>query len=711
MITGTPTRTLHHDVISLVHWVELSKSGWQDELAERSILAALWLRQKPAPIQQIKTDISKKLNYSIRQSELVKRVQELEKVGDVIGLPDGRYKLSLEASGRIRKQVESFESIEKSVQKKFSIGLKLICSDADSSAVWRSFIDTFLVPLVDNEGAKAYDLLVGKSRTKFANMASYLDVFLRGLPVSCREKTAAFVRDFLYSVDEETSRFFLSYLDAYFLLSVSGLPAKAINNITELSNNRLDFMVFVDTNFVYSILGLHDNPSNEAANDLIDLSKSISNDVKLEFYIWPSTLAETQQSLAYHKKRLESAYYPPNVAQAAATSVEISGVYKTFFEQVSKSGHKMNAADYFAPYEDGLVQILMGKGVSVFSENRKRVSYDVEDDIDAQLKYEREKYFEKAKSERQITHDVTLWHFVQDQREGNLINSPLEAKYWIVTLDYRLINFDKFKVNKDNLLSLCIHPSQLIQVLRFFVPRSSQFEKTLLGVVKSPTLSKEFDTEAERISMRIAQILARYEKIDDIPVDTLKRVLADSALRQCLTAPVSEEEETEAVDSALAKQITEQNSIIKQQAVRINELERRANEFDKLASQYVEEEKSHELINSQIEKEKNLAQTRVSKLESEVKILRAKESRRKSLSRLLLGFFIAIGGIGGILILPQYWPWLDQHPSLRGLQFSIFIIIFAFCWGIADSDKERRQLAIIPLLIGAVLVIGQILGR
>ena len=125
----------------------------------------------------------------------------------------------------------------------------------------------------------------------------------------------------------------------------------------------------------------------------------------------------------------------------------------------------MTPKEYFSPYIDNLLTIAREIGVEIFNEDTSALSMrqDVIDDINEQTNYETEKYGENAKSYKPLEHDIILWHFLKDKRSIKL-ESPLDAKYWIVTIDFRFLGFDEYKRKQGEFnLPLCLHPTTLLQ--------------------------------------------------------------------------------------------------------------------------------------------------------------------------------------------------------------------------------------------------------
>jgi hypothetical protein len=473
-------RELPPQVISLIHYVELSQSGWWEETIDRCVMGILWLIKLPSPVGKIRKEIESNLGLELKATEINDSLSRLVQKDKVNNLGDGRYKLTLSSENDLSRQVENSQKIEENVKLKFKQKIEAISPKIDSEKLWGVFIKKLLIPLVTDSGARIYQFLFSKTgkENQFVNLT---EEFLEELPEKDRDELSKCISEFIDPNDPEVTKFIFSYLDAYFVVSSSGLSPKVTNKLSSLRDEPAEFIIYVDTNFIYSILGLHDNPSNEAAKDLMELAHSVSNSIHIKFAVNPLTLEETKQSLKAKRITLGSIPFPSNLAEAATKS-NVTGLYKTFFQQVSAAGTSLTSNDFFSVYENNLIRILQDNGIEVLDDEKidKYKSYpDVISDVRNQVYFEETKYKERAKSEAKITNDVILWHYTKDLRPKTAF-LPIDAKYWIVTVDYRLLLFDRFKTDKLLIPPICMLPAQLIQVLRFFSPRSVDFEKIML---------------------------------------------------------------------------------------------------------------------------------------------------------------------------------------------------------------------------------------
>jgi hypothetical protein len=74
------------------------------------------------------------------------------------------------------------------------------------------------------------------------------------------------------------------------------------------------------------------------------------------------------------------------------------------------------------------------------------------------------------------------------------VESPTEAKYWVVTVDYRFLGFDEYKrQNTTASIPIVVHPTTLIQLLQLWVPRTQEFEEAIVRSLRFAFLFHEFD--------------------------------------------------------------------------------------------------------------------------------------------------------------------------------------------------------------------------
>jgi hypothetical protein len=461
----------------------------------------------------------------------------------LVALDDDKYRIPDSQRVLFEQEIEAAEKAGSDAREFFCGLARVLCPGLDAHSVWSTLQSEFLTPLIKEIGANAYHLITGEGLRVDQNLVKhFLKRFESGYHLSLKE----LVTKFLDPKREEVRAHISRMLHARFCVEAGGLPESAIQKLSATVSKQAKFRVFVDTNFLFSLLELHENPSNAAARELLDLITQLKSNPKVQLFIVPRTIEEAKTSIASAKHRLSGIPAGRNFTQAAL-SVGVSGMAERFLSERLRRGGKLTAEDWFDPYLTDFVAIARGKGVEFFNESLD--SYAIRQDVIDDILYvqESEKRLDESrrKSYQKVAHDMILWHFVSDQRPA-YIESPIDSRDWILTVDYRLIGFDQYKQKKSGPKTpLCLHPTSLIQLLQFWVPRTKEFEEAMLGSMRLPFLFQEFDAEGERTSLRILKGLGRFEGRDDISAQTITSVILNDGLRARLQSKKTEDGEAE----------------------------------------------------------------------------------------------------------------------------------------------------------------------
>lgn len=536
-------------ILNLVQHVELTKVGWWNDVVQRLIIASIWMDKKSDSMTAAELIESIFSHFELRlESKLGIAVDKLIITGELIKLPNGSVKLSESSAKLLLSEIRDAEVIVSNAKKVFvnTPEFEGLTSE-EKDRVWISFNDFFIKPFIKTSGANIYDLVNGTS----PNIdQSLLEDFLENFPTEQRECLSNSVRRFVTSKDLDVRSYILRFLNAYFCIEASGLDKLTLESLVKPK----DFILFIDTNFLFSILELHDNPSNAAAIGLINLIENLNGNIGIKLFVSNQTLQETRSVLINTIDDLNGTRITPNMADAANRFV--SGLKRKFFTEVNNSKTSLSPKDFFQPYIDNLKLFLEKKGIEVFNEDTSFLNtrQDVIDDIVEQTKYEEQNRGDRAKGYKALEHDVVLWHFVKDKRKVG-IDSPFDAGYWVVTIDYRFLGFDDYKQSTGlNSVPICIHPATLVQLLRFWIPRSQLLEDTLYSSLWLPFIFRDLDPQSENVTISIIKALSRFENVGDLPKDTIVALLVNEALRHEIRSEHDVNEQIELVREALIDQ-------------------------------------------------------------------------------------------------------------------------------------------------------------
>lgn len=568
--------TLPPELISLVHHVELNKAGWWDKAIQRLILATIWLLGGNATLDDILEQLSRNFQISLDIGKAKTQIQTLCSSGELVPLPGGRLKISESALANFENDLEETNAIMRMTKDTFIRLMNQHCPSLDPAETWNKFSEHFLLPLVRDMGANTYQLISGSGISLDTRR---LETFLRDYPVDIHTPFRTAVTSFLDPKNSPVRSYVLRCLNAYFFVQAGNLTGDTLEALTKLVKLKPSFTVFLDTNFVFSILGLHENPSDEAVLSLTSLITELSGKVAVNLYLLPPTVDEVKRVMGSAERNLRGLRLTPNLAEAAL-ELHQTGITKKFIQESKNARQPISAEDYFGPYLKNLIQILRSKGIEFFNQkiDHYRTDQEVIDDLMARLEFEKNRYKHAAKGYEELEHDMVLWHFVRDKRPTR-VESPVEAQYWIVTVDYRFLGFDAFKRrDPGNNIPICIHPTVLIQMLQFWIPRTAQFEEAMLSSMRLPFFFQEFDLSAEKVTIRILEALGRYENIADLPKETVTAILLNDALRQKLLAEPNVEKQVQFVREAL---IVEHHKTTQKLKEREEEAERLIREVDR----------------------------------------------------------------------------------------------------------------------------------
>lgn len=566
-------RVLSHDVVALVHHVELTAAGWRERLSEQLLLASLADAEKPRDVETLTRDISKELGRTLSAAALTAACQRLIGRGLVIRAADQGISLTQTGEADIRARRQESNALESYARETFLALASQTCPSLAEEALWDQFFVGCLEPTVAELGARTYQLMAGSTEDlgNVRSMAAFLDRF----PEEERAGLKALFDRFLDPSDHNIRNYVLQQLNAHFLSLASSLTDVALTSLSGRLNRARQLRIFLDTNFLFSVLDLHYNPANDAARELVSLLKKLHGKLDYTLYVYPLTVDEVKRTLIGYESSLTGAYLTPKLGRAAlTTSAGVSGLLLRYLRAVSESKGRITAHDFLAPYLTDPVSVLRSKGVELYNSNIEGLttSQPVIDDIVDQQQFEAQRYPDRKKPYEALVHDIALWHLVDGRRASGL-QSALDAVYWVVTIDYRFLGFDAHKAKaRPGTLPICIHPAVLLQMLQLWLPRDEHTDKALFQGIRS-LLPQVFDSHAEEATVRILTSLARYENIDDLDENTIAQILMNQALGDRIRMVDDVRQQVELVREAIVTQFAEAKAQLLQEQKRRDELE------------------------------------------------------------------------------------------------------------------------------------------
>lgn len=622
---------LSRETVSLLQHIELNKAGWWDKTIHRLVIAVVWIMNEPPNIEDIQWELKTTFKLSLSLSKLNSVLSSLKTQKMVIRLPSDTYRIAPEQRVLFEQDIATSEEVEIKAKETFFKLIAKVSEKLESDEVWNIFEHDFLAPLIKQVGANAYRLVAGE---KMSIDESLADKFLTSFPPEFHTKLRTLVASFIDPKNKEVCAHISRMLHARFCVEASGLPEGVLEKLNSSIGKQIHFRMFVDTNFLFSLLELHENPSNDSAKELLDLISQLKGKPHIELVISPATIEEAKSSIAYTMAQLDGLPAGHNFSQAALQA-KFSGMAIRFLTERIRRNGMLTPKDWFQPYLNNFLTIARNKDIEIFNEKLDRYStrQDVVDDILVVREYEKKRPEYMRKSYQKIEHDIVLWHLVNDKRPA-YIESPLDVKDWILTVDFRFIGFDEHKQKlSQSKVPICIHPTAFIQFLQFWVPRTKEFEEAMLGSLRLPFLFQEFDAEGEKTSLKILKGIGLFADSEELSQDTITHVMFNDALRSRLKTEQADETEIALIRDALVEEMKHLAEDEAQKAENLKkEILKRNSELSTLYEQKDEAERRNAQTKKEKEEAESLANQELAKQADEIAAMKAQLLKTEALA-------------------------------------------------------------------------------
>ncbi len=614
---------------------------------ERLILACVYT-SGPSGQDEICEAVRASSGVKVTSERLTRSIASLLDNGTLVQL-DGSIRVSEAVRTDLSLHEERTLVSETRVREKFAKLAETYELGSDADELWGNLETQIILPIVRHFGARLYALLTSGNDDARNDLATHVGDYIE----QTNEQLRKFYYDFMDPYDDDIRSFVLRRLNAQYIVDAAALSEEALDKLARQDALPSKVRILLDTNFLFSVMGLHDNPGNEEANKLLQLIEQVSSRVTLQLYVLPITIDEARRVLRNIIFKLTQFRGQPNLAEAAQLTHSL-GLADRYFEAARRSASRISAEDFFGPYESDLLSVLRNKSVELYNVNldQLRTDQQVIDDIHDQADFQQLYRPRGEKPYETNLHDMVLWHFAHRERRSTL-TSPLEATIWVVTLDYSLLSFDRFKRKADRMRPpICLEPVAIIQLFQFWVPSSTELDEALVGSIRQPLLLLDFDIESEQITLRILDQLSRFDGAEDLPPDVAVEILTNQALRDRIatTRPEDARDET-VVGQQLLAMIKEMRSQRDQAKSAARDHEERGRSVQEDAKRDLELERS---LRTQSESQISILQTRISELERlEAHSLRKAESQHIAW-RVMLSSVVALATLAGTRITLEF---------------------------------------------------------
>ena len=153
------SRRLPPELLSLVHHIELHRSGWWDDALQQLILYVLWLNDGFMSVDNIHGALIDAFTISVDMTRLCVQVEALEENNKIVKASTATYKITEQQKEVLQLDAQTADSVEKRIQQKFIDQVESVCPGIDPRECWLEFNQRCLIPLVMEMGARTYRFL------------------------------------------------------------------------------------------------------------------------------------------------------------------------------------------------------------------------------------------------------------------------------------------------------------------------------------------------------------------------------------------------------------------------------------------------------------------------------------------------------------------------------------------------------------------------
>jgi hypothetical protein len=491
--------------------------------------------------------------------------------------------------------------------------------------------------------------------------------------------------------DADRTKFIVQLADgAFSYYSLSAPPEVA----QQLQAKLKELTLFLDTNFLFGLLGLHVNPLDAVSEELISVITKNKLPFKLRYH--EATLVEMRRTIIGITADLKGRHWPQALSRAAVRSPYVSSIERKFHEK--NAVETLDPEAFFQPYEHPDV-LLKDRDILIFRQPADRLPERNE------LIHQYDEFLKtrhKEKPYEAIDHDMTVLDSVRHQRSK--ARSTLDAKALMITCDTILSRFDWQELRTNAEMACTVLPNQFLQLLRPFVSASPEFDKSFaesFAIAEFRTISS-----SARASSKLLSLLSTYQ---DIKEETAAALLANELLLDKLKKSKDDRQFKEFVDAAL---VAENSTLLEEMIAFKKEAEKeRAQRQEREAEKKRVEEERDELLLDKEDTERKLVsvsqeletsqsesadafktmQESVEEAQRRASVYQTKFDSLLSAGSILVALLLAASFIVGAeyLIHVFDWQWLLTHPNSYALRAAFYLASTSFLLGLLKRSWRK----------------------
>lgn len=723
----------------LCHLVVLSETKKIEAVADSLVLSVIEIDPTHPATDQAKIEEALRAYFYVNfeSKDLQASISRLLQSGAIIKNPTtGNLTLSPGSRTAYLKRIADAATLEQTIRDQWIMSVQElfpVWNDKVSAELW-AMLRSYLAKLFRRHGAQTALIVSGHDFQDAELEKTAGSLVMETITEECKLVGQAPAREALYrffkNQTPERARYVSQLLDGTFSFYALFTDDET-QNYLKRSIPRIT--IFLDTNFLFGVLNLHNNPQNEVSVELLTLVRD--QKLPFDFYYHEDSLQEMQETIAATQKRLSQVSWSSGLSRAALATrrFELTGLELKYHE--ANAQHQVDPVTYFLKYRH-VEKLINEKGIKIYrrpnGSRTETLDEETGDLISAYARFLQDRWpSHRPKPFSVIKHDIVVWKAAKALRRPGA--TGLDVGALLLSADQRLFAFDWGKLSGSDHLGVVVMPSQLLQLVRPFVPRTPDFDKKFAEVFALPEF-RSAHADFFQVTRKVLQFLA---SVKDLSEETASAILADELLLSRLRDTESDEELKVVIESEV---LNKNAALIKQHTQTSAQLENTRSELDRkqelllgkerdlqqketLSSAQAAELEQERLERCRLEKlavananeatkihqQLEVAKTTKDELAKHLSVTEASLSRhRKLLRSFAIAVFVFIGW-GLIIWLPilQNWEWLQSHQHKIGLYLSAFLLVPGLAWSL--FGWKGRLWTVGALVLAVIIQLIQVL--
>jgi len=485
--------------------------------------------QRPESIINNDTDVAKIIQdvygIPIRESVIQPAFDKLRDSGEVIrNINNKSYIVSLECSNKISTRLQDAKATEIKIQQRWEEELLRDFPNLYpiKEVIW-DCIQSYLSLVFEQHGVQSL-LLLNPSAKITENEQKGLQILAKKSISSCNgqieeEIFYSIVNNFISGGDELRISYIAQLVDSTFTSYALTSDAETTSYLNRPFKNVL---LFLDTNFIFGVLNLHNNQEDSSALEILKELKK--NKLGFNLVYHPLTLSEFQKAFHHRSNLIKGRKWSRESSRVALRLGGLNPIEEVFHKENLEFEIDPNL--FLEKYEQVDI-MLQDMGLEEYP-TRKITDLehgDIEYDISKYQDFYNRTRLRKEKGFYLFQHDIIVLREVRflSGRKAKF----LDCSAFFISSDFILAKFENEFFKQRWEVGLTLNPSVFLQIIRPFIVTDYESNKKFIETFSIPDF-RTFEIDYSTTRNKVMQVL--NDKYNGVSDETKLKILRNQIL-------------------------------------------------------------------------------------------------------------------------------------------------------------------------------------